>query len=177
MINMNYSFLPYDPVFPELFKKEKFYLQKLLGDNTVIEHFGSTSIFGLGGKGVIDIYIVVPKDKIKSVSKTLQENGYVFKDFFKDEDHLFHQIDKKTGDIKYHYHIHLSSIGNNNFKDCIAFRDYLRMNPEEIKKYSDIKKDALNKIKDIADKKEKVRIYLKTKGLIIRNVIIKHNNK
>jgi len=100
---MDYSFLPYDPIFKELFNKEKSYLQKILDDDLVIEHFGSTSVPGLGGKGVIDIYILAPKDKVKSVSNKLQENGYLFKDFFKDSDHLFHQIDKEYGNKKYHY--------------------------------------------------------------------------
>ena len=41
---MNFSFLPYDPIFPKLFAKEKSYLQQIIGKDTVIEHFGSTSV-------------------------------------------------------------------------------------------------------------------------------------
>lgn len=168
---MDYSFLPYNSIFPELFKKEKSYLQRILGNNITIEHFGSTSVPGLGGKGVIDIYILTSKDKIKSTSDILQKNGYVFSDFFKDDDHLLHQINKLENNKKYHYHIHLSSLGNNNFKDCIIFRDYLRTHPEAVKKYTQLKKIALNKIKDITDKKEVIKIYLDTKKPIIEEII------
>lgn len=168
---MSYSFLPYDSVFRELFEKEKLYLQKILGNNLVIEHFGSTSVPGLGGKGVIDIYILTPKDQVKFVSHKLQQNGYVFKDFFKDEDHLFHQTDKMYGDKIYHYHIHLSSLGNKNFTDCISFRDYLRTHPEAIKKYEKLKHIALDKIKGVTNKEEIVKLYLDTKSSIIKEIL------
>jgi len=168
---MDYTFLPYDPIFKELFKQEKYYLQKILGDEIIIKHFGSTSVPGLGGKGVIDIYILASKDKIKSVSNKLQKNGYVFKDFFNDVDHLFHQIDKVHGDKKYHYHIHLSSTGNKNFEDCIVFRDYLRDHPEAVNKYIELKQIALNKIKGMANKEEIVETYLSTKSSIIKEII------
>jgi len=168
---MDYCFLPYDPIFSKLFEKEKLYLQRILGSNITIEHFGSTAVPGLDGKGVIDIYILTSKDKIESISDILQKNGYVFGDFFKDDDHLLYQIDKLESNKKYHYHIHLSSIGSANFKDCIIFRDYLRTHPEAIKKYTQFKKIALNKIKDITDKKEVVKIYLDTKKPIIEEII------
>lgn len=169
--------MPYNPIFKELFNKEKSYLQKILDDDLVIEHFGSTSVPGLGGKGVIDIYILAPKDKVKSVSNKLQENGYIFKDFFKEVDHLFHQIDKEYRNKKYHYHIHLSSIGNKNFEDCIAFRDYLRSHPEAAQKYVELKQIALDKIKGITDKEKIVKIYLETKGSIIREILATNKTK
>ena len=93
---MNYSYLPYDPIFPKLFLKEKEYLQKIIGNDSVIEHFGSTAVPGLYGKGVIDIYILVPKQKMKSVSEILQKNSYVYKDYASEKDRLFHDIDKKS---------------------------------------------------------------------------------
>jgi len=168
---MHYSFLPYDSVFPKLFEKEKSHLQQILGNDFVIEHFGSTSVSGLGGKGVVDIYVLTLKEKVKIVSKTLQENKYVFSDFFKDEDHLLHQIDREHEGRKYHYHIHVSSMENINFKNCIIFRDFLRTHPEAVGEYIQLKHLALEKIKNITDKKERVQIYLKTKGSIIEKII------
>jgi len=168
----NYFYLPYDSIFPKLFQKEKSYLQKIIGKNIIVEHFGSTAVPGLGGKGVVDIYVLVSKDKLKSASGILQKHGYVFKtSFFKRKDHLFHQIDKKHGDKTYHYHIHVSATGSKNFNQCIAFRNYLRTHPESVKKYIRLKKLALDKIKGITDKKEMVKIYLETKGSIIDEII------
>ena len=170
---MNFSFLPYDPIFPKLFAKEKSYLQQIIGKDTVIEHFGSTSVQGLGGKGVIDIYIQVPINKIKSISGILQQNGYVFRDYFKDEDHFLYQINRAEGNKKYHYHIHLSSLGNNNFKDCIAFRDYLRAHPNACKKYAQVKQKATKLIKNIRDKKILKKLYIKTKESGIQEIMKK----
>jgi len=45
------------------------------------------------------------------------------------------------------------------------------MHPEAIKKYTGIKQSALNKIKGVTDKKEIVKIYLKTKKPIIDEII------
>lgn len=171
---MNYSFLPYDPIFPKLFEKEKLFLNKILGENILIEHFGSTSVPGLGGKGVIDIYILVPEERMKSVSNILKSNRYSFSDFFKDDNHLLYQINKREGNKEYHYHIHLSPIGSKNFKDCTIFRDYLRTHPESIKKYEKLKQSAIEKMKNVKDKKKRVKLYLETKKPIIDKIISRH---
>lgn len=59
-----YIFKSYDPLFKELFDKEKSKLKKILQKNTEIEHVGSTSVSGLGGKGIIDIAIKTPRKKL-----------------------------------------------------------------------------------------------------------------
>ena len=59
-----YSFNKYLDIYRKLFIKEKYKLVSIL-PNAKIEHVGSTSIIGLGGKGIIDIAISVPKNKIE----------------------------------------------------------------------------------------------------------------
>ena len=68
---MNYKFIPYDSVYPGLFEKEKVFLKKILSNKIIVEHFGSTAVPGLGGKGVIDIYLLVAKELMKVTSKKL----------------------------------------------------------------------------------------------------------
>jgi len=52
-----YVFKAYSPIFPKLFEKEKDRIKKILGENDLIEHVGSTAVPGLGGKEINDIYI------------------------------------------------------------------------------------------------------------------------
>jgi len=168
---MNYSYLPYDPIFPKLFLKEKKYLQKIIGNDSVIEHFGSTAVPGLHGKGVIDIYILVLKQRMKAVSEILQKNGYVYKNYASEKDRLFHDINKKYYDKRYHFHLHLSSIGNKNFADCIRFRDYLMKHPDAVEKYQKIKRIAIKKTKGVTDRKEIIRIYFETKSVVVKEIL------
>ncbi len=108
---------------------------------------------------------------MKNTLKILQSNRYIFKDNAGDKNRWFFQIDKKYRSKEYHYHIHLSLNGNKNFRECIAFRDYLRTHPEAIRKYTKIKRIALKKLQNIKDKKELKRIYLDTKGAVVQEII------
>lgn len=63
-----YVFKPYNPVFSKLFETEKKRLSNYLTGLFRIEHVGSTAVPGLGGKGIIDIYIVVPENKLNTAS-------------------------------------------------------------------------------------------------------------
>lgn len=55
-----YVFRRYNSKYELLFNKEKAKLKKIL-PKAKIEHVGSTAVKGLGGKGIIDISIIVPK--------------------------------------------------------------------------------------------------------------------
>jgi len=170
---MHYIFISYDPLFPLLFDKEKKYLQSLFGKKTIIEHFGSTAVPGLGGKGVIDLYVLVKKSKMQKVSVILANNKYLYSDFFKDENHFLFQADKAYQGKIYHYHIHLSPIGSKNFADCIKFRDYLRSCPKAAEEYAGLKRKAIKEINGMTDKKQIVRKYLKAKDPFVKNIIKK----
>lgn len=52
--------VPYDDIWSEMYEKEKNILLDILRNLIIdIQHFGSTSIKGLGAKPIIDIMIVV----------------------------------------------------------------------------------------------------------------------
>ena len=75
-----YPHTPYDIKYPKLFENEKQRISKVLG-NVIIEHFGSTAVPNLGGKGYIDIYVVVNKKDLDKTSKIIQEKlGYKYKE-------------------------------------------------------------------------------------------------
>ncbi len=121
-----YSFEPYSSIYPNLFSNEKERLiTELESFNPIIEHFGSTSIANVGGKGIIDIFILVDKAKITEVSELLTSRlGYEFRASGGDAERLFHQIEISER----RYHVHLSHFGSESYKESIRFRDFLRNN-------------------------------------------------
>jgi len=66
-----YSFNKYSRKYKQFFNREKIKLKKIF-PKAEIEHIGSTAVFGLGGKGIIDIAISVPKNQIQKAIKKLQ---------------------------------------------------------------------------------------------------------
>ena len=50
------------------------------------------------------------------------------------------------------YHLHLGPNGSEDFKKAIAFRDYLRKHPEDVKKYALAKIKAANESEQNKDK-------------------------
>jgi GrpB-like predicted nucleotidyltransferase (UPF0157 family) len=169
----HYDFLPYDQKFPELFDKEEKRLRTFLGTEPIIEHFGSTAVPRLGGKGIIDIYVVVPKEYLKSISEKLQkEAGYEYRaDVGEEKERLFHRrtaLDENG--IQRTYHLHLIHPDFMELKEAIAFRNYLRTHPGETEKYAEIKKRAADEANKIGDGKLAKEKYLEIKGDIIKEI-------
>ena len=106
-----------------------------------IEHVGSTSVEGLSAKPVIDIDVVI-KDRtvLPDVISALQKAGYSHegdlgipgREAFKYEgkDHL-----RK-------HHLYVCAQDAEELKRHIAFRDYLRSNPDAVAEYSRIKEEG-----------------------------------
>jgi len=110
-----------------------------------IEHIGSTAIKGLGGKGIIDILIGIKnwKEAVDTI-KILKKLG--FKHFHKIENHcLFASTQRfsEEGD----FHVHIGRKSTKQYANMIAFRDYLRHHPKEVRRYAQIKKASFEKCK------------------------------
>jgi len=165
-----YVFKPYSKIFPELFRKEKDRILSSITNDLTIEHVGSTAVPGLGGKGIIDIAIATDKSEIDTVNKQLQSLGYEFRPSFSTPDRAYFIIflpDPEEESRR--YHLHLTYPESKDWKDLLAFRDYLNTHPEALEEYAEMKRTAANmadqhgetyrKIKDpmfkkILDKKE-----------------------
>ncbi len=138
-----YVFKPYNPLFPDLFNKEKARIAPHLDSPISIEHVGSTAVPGLGGKGIIDIAIAVDKSRIERVKSELQELGYEFRPSFSTPDRFYfvtYLADPEEGSRR--YHIHLTYPSCKEWKALIGFRDYLRTHLEAVEEYANIKKQA-----------------------------------
>lgn len=163
-----YVFRPYDPIFPKLFDEEKARLETFLGKEALVEHVGSTAVPGLGGKGFSDIAIAVDQDKLSDASTNLVEAGYEYRPDASTKDRWFHRLelpDQKEGYRR--YHIHLTYPSSQDWKEMLAFRDYLRSYPDALEKYAEIKKHAA----EISN--EEREVYIKTKEPVILDIIKK----
>jgi len=167
-----YSYKPYENIYPALFKSEESRLKSELGTDIKIDHFGSSAVPDLGGKGIIDIFITAEKDKVESTSKILQEKlGYDFRPAGGDERRLFfRRYQKDDNDIQRTYHIHLTDTENPNYKQSIALRDYLRLNPMEAKRYDNVKRQASELAMKSNDYEEQKKTYQKSKSSLLEEL-------
>jgi GrpB-like predicted nucleotidyltransferase (UPF0157 family) len=136
-----YKFVKYKKNYPKLFEKEKENLKKIIPD-AGIEHIGSTSIEGLGGKGIIDILISVSKKNIQNVKNKLINSKYKISLTSGDKERIFFYKDYGLFK-KRRIHLALTYINSKIHKDAIKFRNSLRRNSDLRDKYSAIKAKAI----------------------------------
>jgi len=163
-----YVFKTYNPIFPELFEKEKSRIKKILGSNDLIEHVGSTAVLGLGGKGIIDIYIATDKKSLKNLSQKLQGLGYEYRPQAGSNERLFHKISlpDPIEEVRV-YHVHVAFPENLDWIKAIKLRDYLRKHPRNVQKYARVKKLAAEKANEDRE------IYTQIKEPVLEAIIEK----
>ncbi|MFH1712893.1 MAG: GrpB family protein [Candidatus Jacksonbacteria bacterium] len=132
---------PYSKKFPKLFEKEKKLILKLI-PNCEIHHIGSTSVPGLGGKGIIDILIVLKRwGQEQVVIKKLKTLGFAhIHPRSKGRRFLSRIKDTQYGDT----HIQIMLKHSKPCREFINFRDHLRKHSKEAKKYYKFKKFCLD---------------------------------
>jgi GrpB-like predicted nucleotidyltransferase (UPF0157 family) len=165
------AFVPYNKDYPKIFELEKQRLLTEIGD-VVIEHFGSTAVPELGGKGYIDIYMAVPKREMKKYLLKAQRHGYEHRpdgDVIGDRFFLKRKLDNIPNQ-GVTFNLHLTYLKSENFKACLAFRDYLKLYPEDVKKYAQAKKVAVEVANKEKDRKKAVQAYMKSKSTIIKEI-------
>jgi len=140
----------YNPAWPEEFEVIRSSLMELLSSLALrIDHIGSTSVPGLGGKDVIDIQVTV-KELAPEVRRKLIEAGYQYWGSVT-QDHvplgengdpqlwaklLFTQ---PKGQRRTNVHVRVD--GNPNQQYPLLFRDYLRAHPNSARSIELIKRE------------------------------------
>lgn len=128
---------PYNLKFPEIFKKEREKISKVI-KNCEIHHIGSTAVPGLGGKGIIDIMIGINDWKeAKEIVKKLKNLGFTHV-HPKENGRIF--LSNKKGTTFGDLHIHIVKKRSKEHKEHLSFRDYLRKNKKEIKRFFKLKR-------------------------------------
>ncbi len=130
----------YNEQWPVLFEKERELLIKTISNKNVqIEHIGSTSIKGLIAKPVIDIMIGLNNPEVMNeLTKKIISIGYSYikeYEIFMPNRRFFRKVINKTTT----HHIHMVEINNEFWQRHLAFRNYLRMNPEIAEEYGNFK--------------------------------------
>lgn len=170
---MKYSFHPYHSYYIKRAQAEIERLKSALPNN-IIEHIGSTAVPGLGGKGIIDLYILENRENLKKTSAIVQKLGYTHKPSGGiPNERLFHQRTVKyEGGHKQMFHVHLTYKENKDWESCILFRDFLKQNPGLTKEYSEIKLEAVKEAKKFRKKNDKKEAYMKIKKPVIDKIML-----
>lgn len=137
----------------KLYERVENKLRKKISEDVPITHVGSTAIPSiLYGKNIIDILIgAKDKKQFDDITATLISDGYVPSQKSKDEIYqFFSSIAGETGSGD--THIHLVVMGTERYSEFIILRDYLINNEEEATRYSNLKKEIIDK--GITDRKE-----------------------
>ena len=163
-----YVFRKYSDRFPALFVYEKRRLQKIL-PTALIEHFGSSAVPNLGGKGIVDVIISVPKRSVNAALKKLIDHGY--------ERHCVgggKEREFLVRVVKYHdqqrlVHVHLTNNGSRVWRMALAVREYLRRDKMMAMEYARVKQRAAREAKGDGKKYRQLKrgflVQLKRKAL------------
>lgn len=142
-VSNKYTYKPYSKKFNKIFFSEKRKIARVLLSikKKEIHHIGSTSVPNLGGKGIIDIIVIVPKKSISKAKKLLE--GAKFKhEHTMRERHFHSKYYVDTSLAPRLIHLHLAHFDSNELNIALSFRDYLRSHKKVRDEYASIKRKA-----------------------------------
>lgn len=144
--------VPYDKEWASAFEAIKKELESAIGELVIgIEHIGSTSVEGLSAKPCIDIDVIIQDYSIfDAVVRKLETIGYIHEGNLgiKDREAF------KYGDKPHlqQHHLYVCPQQSEELHRHIAFRDFLRVNPDAAKIYGAVKKKAAQLFPDDIEK-------------------------
>ncbi|MFA6524841.1 MAG: GrpB family protein [Patescibacteria group bacterium] len=160
-----YVFNKYTSDYNRFYNYEKNKIVKALGSKALVEHIGSTSVRGLGGKGIVDILVGVKQKDMHKVKLKLENIGYEYRAVASVPGRIFFRRDYVSKKKIRRVHIHLVKMGGVEWRRIILFRDYLKNHPEAVMEYSKIKKQAVKTAKGDG------RVYRKLKEEFIEKIV------
>ena len=149
--------------------RDKIFFDSILGNKIIrVEHVGSTSVPGMSAKPIIDINVVIIAKNFQEVKERLEDSGYLYKgDLGIAGREAFRLTNKNLLTSLPEHHLYVCDKDNEELKRQIAFRDYLRLNEEDAKKYSQLKEKLAQKYPKNRDK------YQEEKSWIIEEILAK----
>ena len=144
--------LPYDTAWKTAFEEIKKELEDAIGDLIIgIEHVGSTAVEGLSAKPCIDIDVIIRDYSIfDAVVCKLKTIGYIHEGDLGIKDREAFKYSNKPHILN--HHLYVCPQHSEELHRHITFRDFLRSNPEAVKKYSLSKETAAQLFPDSIDK-------------------------
>lgn len=123
------------------FEMEKKLLQKVFGKRLKrIEHIGSTAIFGIASKPIIDMMAVVDSIEVHCIEALIADFealDYTYRNLNGDENR---RLFVKGSESNRTHHLSLVEEGEE-FLSALFFRDYLRANEQERLAYEGLKRE------------------------------------
>ena len=134
--------LPYDVAWESAFEEIKNEIEAVIGNMILgIEHVGSTSVKGLSAKPCIDIDVIIQDySAFDEVVRRLGTIGYIHEGDLGIKDREAFKYSGKEH-LQMH-HLYVCPQYSEELHRHVTFRDFLRSNPEAVKKYSLIKEKA-----------------------------------
>lgn len=139
--------VPHDPSWTATFLDQATQLRSLIGDWLTggLHHVGSTAIPGIHAKPVIDILGGVESlERSRPCIDLLAGEGWCYAPYRCEEMHWFCYPAPDHRE----YHLHLAPTDGRWFTDELAFRDYLRTNPDSARAYEDLKLQLATRFPD-----------------------------
>lgn len=153
----------YDSEWRVVFLKIGTQLRDSLGQlATRIDHVGSTSIVGMDAKPIVDIQIsVVNFDDEEPFRGKIEKLGFVLRKENPDKTKKYFR--ENPGNRRIHIHVRRS--GSFSEEMTLLFRDYLRIHPEDCKKYAKEKHRLMTLYKNDRPK------YVDGKGPVVWEIL------
>lgn len=127
---------PYSAEWPLLFEAEASRIRSAIGADILdIQHIGSTSVPGLAAKPIIDIGIAVRDfEEAACCVEPLVALGYRYRgELGIPRRHYFQRGEPRM------YQVHMNERTSADWRQTMAFRDYLRAHPEAAAEYAELK--------------------------------------
>jgi GrpB-like predicted nucleotidyltransferase (UPF0157 family) len=126
----------HDPAWAQLYEQERERLSGVFDGRVVaIEHIGSTSVPDLCAKPIVDVLIGLEKLELTDEQiAEMEKLGYDYLGEHGLPGRLFFRKAPRT------HHVHVVQYGGEHWERQIVFRDTLRSNPEERRRYDEFKR-------------------------------------
>ena len=137
---------PHDTAWDDVAREVISLLWNVLGGDAVdIQHVGSTAIPLIDAKPIIDIAVAVrqPED-LEGYDDMLEERGVIFRKTERDDDRFYVMGDAESRSC----HIHMVPADGKKWRNYIAFRDYLNVNPDAAGRYCELKRELAGRYAD-----------------------------
>ena len=130
---------PYDPRWPALFEAEAGRIRSALGAAALrIEHVGSTAVPGLAAKPVIDLQVSV--DSLEPQGRFIEPlAGLGYRHIPLGAFDAVYPYFCRPTDAPHASHVHLCGAGSKQEREHLAFRDHLRRDPRDARRYLALK--------------------------------------
>jgi GrpB-like predicted nucleotidyltransferase (UPF0157 family) len=131
--------VPYDPSWPDRFERERALLEEALGPwiEGGLHHVGSTAVPGLAAKPIVDVMVGVRSlDEARPCLELAAGLGYRYFPYRPETMHWF----CKPSPSRRTHHLALIEASHPEFTARLAFRDFLRANPDVAAEYEALKR-------------------------------------